>query len=384
MRIVIMIIAFTTPLYAEESLVHSLVRELPQWWKTAVIYLEVWQWALIGISIVAGLVVKKLMSLLLRGIYKITSSRNNLTWDDMLVDAFRGPTGTLAAVGLWYITLLLIKIPKATSSIVMTILQIIASIALVILAYRLTNVLILFLKDFTDKTENDLDDQLMPVVEKTLRVLVVVFGAMISLQNLGVNVMSALAGLGLGGLAFALAAKDTAANIFGSITILLDKPFRLGDWINIGEKYEGVVEDIGLRTTRIRTFAKTLIAVPNSVVAVSSIENFSRRPYRRIVANLGVTYDTTAEKIEVFIEEIKKIVVDNSFTVEEGLQVSFTRYDASSLNILVYFFVEVSHWGEELKAKQEINLAIKRKAQELGIDFAFPSQSVYIESMPEK
>ena len=214
-------------------------------------------------------------------------------------------------------------------------------------------------------------------LKKTLKFLVFVLGGLILIQNLGVNITSLLAGLGIGGLAVALAAKDTLSNVFGSIVIVFDRPFVTGDWIQV-ENVEGTVENIGFRSTQIKTFYDSIISVPNSVLATAKIDNMGKRKSRRARFTLGITYDTPPEKIELFVEGIKKIIIDNPKT-KKDFQVSFSDYADSSLNIFVNLFLLVAHWNEELQYKQIILLDILKLAQKLEIQFAFPSQSLYIE-----
>ena len=144
-------------------------------------------------------------------------------------------------------------------------------------------------------------------------------GILIVLQNMGVNVFSLLAGLGLGGLAFALAAKDTAANLFGSIMILTDRPFKIGDWVKM-DGVEGTVEEIGFRSTRVRTFYNSLITIPNATIANVQIDNLGVRQYRRTTATLGVTYDTSMEKMNQFVEGIRKIIEGNADKIKRVVE----------------------------------------------------------------
>ena len=380
---VILLLAVGIPLYAEtSSWVDSIIAQLPSWTREPYFTLTVWQWMGLGGAILIGLIIRKLVSLLMKAAHKIASSRSKSKWDDLIIEAFTGPTGTLAAVGVWYICISLLDFSKSTTAMLVTVLQVVLSVALIILFYRLTSVFIEFLSSISSRTESDLDDQLMPIVGKTLKILVVTIGSLVALQNLGINVVSALAGLGLGGLAFALAARDTAANMFGSFTIFMDQPFKMGDWVKIDGTHEGIIESIGLRTTRIRTFKKTEISLPNSVVANTSIENISRRPYRRVYTTIGITYGSPAEKVEQLVKQIRDIIRNNNHAVEEGMQVSFVDYAASSLNIMVYFFVNVNDWTQELQAKQEVYLAIMKAVENLGLEFAFPTQTIHLESMP--
>lgn len=231
---------------------------------------------------------------------------------------------------------------------------------------------------FTAKTESELDDNLVPLVIKTARILIIMFAVLTTIQDLGVNIFSLLAGIGVGGLAIALAAKDTAANFFGSLMILFDQPFKVGDWIKI-EDLEGTVEEIGFRSTRVRTFYDSLIIIPNAKIANSDIDNLGRRQFRRTVETLGLTYSTTEKQLKDFITGLNEIIKDHPLTRKNKSYVAFKRFGDSSLEILLYFFLNVSNYKDELIAKEEMFFKIKSLAEKLNVDFAFPSQSIYIE-----
>ncbi len=381
-KILFLLLIFPVTIYAEslEEWRKVILTPLPAWSSEAFLILSIWQWMGIAGAILLGFIIQRIVYYTMKLIHKIASSKTQTEWDDKIILAFTGPTGFLFAVGIWSISVYILALPAPLTNFLYQAFRIIAGIALIVLSYKLVIVLSDFLRTITSKTKSDLDDQLMPIVERTLKSLVVIIGSLIILQNLGINVFSALAGLGIGGLAFALAAKDTAANLFGSFTIFMDQPFKIGDWVKINESHEGIVESIGLRTTRIRTFQKTLISLPNAVVANSSIENISSRPVRRVLAKLGVTYGTTAKKIETFVKEIRSIIEEHEKATTEGMQVSFVEYGAFSLDIMVYFYIKVADWTEELQAKQDVYLAIMNKAEELEIEFAFPTQTIHLES----
>lgn len=225
-------------------------------------------------------------------------------------------------------------------------------------------------------TESTYDDQLVPFAAKSLKTLVVILGVLIVLQSFGLNVMSLLAGLGLGGLALALAAQDTAANLFGSITILVDHPFKVGDWIKIKDM-EGTVEDIGFRSTRIRTFYNSVIAIPNAMMAKETIDNMGIRPYRRVRQVLGLTYETPPEKIEQFCDQIRYMIKQHPKVNPDTVVVNFNNYGASSLDVLVVFHLQVFSGAEELEYQQTIFVEILNTAATMKIDFAYPTQTVY-------
>jgi MscS family membrane protein len=214
-------------------------------------------------------------------------------------------------------------------------------------------------------------------------VLIFILGTISLLYNLGINVTAFIASLGLGGLAFALAAKDTVANLFGSIAIMMDGSIRVGDWIEVNG-VEGDVEDIGMRTTKIRKFDKAVVAVPNSQIANSNIINYSRRKNRRIKMNIGVTYSTTKSQIEKIISDIRQMLQEHpNIDKDEVLLVRFDSFGASELSIFIYTYTNSPKWKEYLRVKEDINLKIMGIVERNGSSFAFPSQSIYVEQLPE-
>lgn len=216
---------------------------------------------------------------------------------------------------------------------------------------------------------------LLPYSKKVLKTLIAVIAVLILFQNFGFNVTSLLASLGIGGIAIALAAKETLSHFFGGFTVIVDKPFSVGDWI-ICNDTEGTVEDIGFRSTKVKTFYDSLLTIPNSVIANSIIDNLGKRKARRTRVNLDITYETPPEKIEAFVEGIKNIIQSNSHTRKDYYQCYFSGYGPYSLQIFLNFFLKVSDWDTELLQKQNIFLEILRLAQELELDFAFPTQTL--------
>ena len=215
-----------------------------------------------------------------------------------------------------------------------------------------------------------------------MKVFIISLGSVAVLQNFGINVSAFIASLGLGGLAFALAAKDTAANLFGGFAILTDNIFKIGDWIKIGD-VEGIVEDIGMRTTKIRAFDKRLIVLPNATIANSAVDNFSRRDRRRISMKIGLTYSTTPQQMQNILKDIREMLFNHPQIHKDPLFVYFDEFDDSSLNLFIYIFTKTAIWEEYLKIKEDINLKIIDIIQKNNSNFAFPSQSIYFENKLE-
>ncbi len=236
--------------------------------------------------------------------------------------------------------------------------------------------------DLIGKFNNELSKEMGNFVLAIVKILIMGVGLGAMLQVWGINVTALVASLGIGGLAFALAAKDTAANLFGSFSLLADKSIRIGEWIKV-KGVEGTVENIGMRTTKIRSFQKSLITVPNHIVANNPIENFSRRGIRRIKMHIGLTYGITSTQISQIIKEIKHMLQDHKgISQEDSLMVNFDSFGESTLNIFIYTFTNTANWAIYLEIREDIHLKIMKIVEGNNASFAFPSQSIYIEQSP--
>lgn len=286
------------------------------------------------------------------------------------------PLSWALTAAFWTAAIHSMAFPAGMQSLLITLVQMLLALNLIQLAYQAVVGVGDMIESFVLKTENTLDDQLAPLITKSLKVLVVILGVLLVLQNFGFNVFSLLAGLGLGGLALALAAQDTAANVFGSITIILDRPFQVGDWVKIGDT-EGTVEEIGFRSTRIRTFYQSLVSIPNATVAKEKIDNLGLRPKRRLRHNLGITYETPKEQILKFMDSIRYNLTQRPEVDKESITVAFNSMGDFSLQILINCFVTVSDGDQELRIQQELLFEIMDAAKINGVEFAYPTQLVY-------
>jgi MscS family membrane protein len=258
-----------------------------------------------------------------------------------------------------------------------------ASIGAVLILYRIADVVAERLAEAAAETESRLDDQLVPLVRKSIKILVTVVGVLFILDNLEADIWSLLAGASIAGVAIAFAAKDTVANLFGSLTVFLDRPFHVGDWVKIGS-VEGTVEEVGFRSTRVRTFYNSLVSVPNSHLVDGIVDNLGERQYRRFKTTVGIRYDTPPQRIEAFCHGIRQIVLANDHMRHDYFEVYLNDWGASSLNILVYVFFSVPDWDAELRERQNFMLEVIRLANELGVGFAFPTQTLDIEGLPDR
>ena len=257
----------------------------------------------------------------------------------------------------------------------------VAAGAVVLLAFRAIDIFTDVLARRAALTESRADDQLIPLLNTTLKGFVIVVGALFVLSNLNVNVTSLVAGLGLGGLAIALAAQDTIRNLLGGVTIFADRPFQVGDWVVVDE-IEGTVEHVGFRSSRVRTFYNSLVTVPNARMVDSGVDNMGLRRWRRYKTTLGLAYHTSTDQIQAFVEGIRAMIRANPNMRRDYYIVEFHGFGPSSLDILVYCFIDAEDWNAELRTRHVFNLDIMRLTEELGIEFAFPTQTVHIAALP--
>jgi MscS family membrane protein len=254
-----------------------------------------------------------------------------------------------------------------------------AAVALIWFIFKLVSIVDFKLKKWAASTDNAIDDVLAPLAGRTLRVFIVIMGGILIIQNLtGVKIGALLASLGIGGIAIALAAKDSIANFFGTLTILFDKPFQIGERILI-DNFDGVVEDVGFRSTRIRTLTGHLVTIPNEKVVSSGVENIGKRPHIRWLTNITITYDTPPDKVEMAVSIIKEIL-DN----HEGMhpdfppRVYFNGFNDWSLNITVFVWYHPANYWDMQEWLQPTCLEILRRFNDEGINFAFPSRTLYL------
>lgn len=359
--------------------VDVVVDELPESLHEPWLGLQIWQYIALFVWLLMGLALRKVFEFFFENYARKLVGKTETRWDDMLVEETESPISFLFMIGFFWATYTNLLLSVTTNYYLSTVFNIAFLASFVWLFYNLTNVVTQYLDDLTAKTESKLDDQLVPLIRKTLKVFIVVIGIIFILQNNGINVTSVLAGLGIGGLAIALAAKDTLANFFGSITIFTDQPFQVGELIKTSNA-EGVVEEVGFRSTRLRTLYDSVISVPNSILANTEIDNLGLRRRRRLNTTLNLTYDTSPQQMEAFVEGIKAIIKANDQINQTNYEVHFNSYGAHSLDVLVFLFFEVPGWSEQLQLQHNFLINVMRLAEEIGVEFAYPTQTLHIDS----
>jgi MscS family membrane protein len=359
----------------------GLARSFPAPLKAYVAGVQVWQILGVLFLILTSLVVQRLVMWVLATHIRRLVQHIGTGWVSKTVRHIDRPVGTLAMAAIVRLGIPALGFPVGVARVALAAAAVLVAISLVWLAYRFIDVLTDWLEAKAAATSTKLDDQLVPLVGRTLKIFVAAIGVIFVLQNFSVDVGSLIAGLGLGGLAFALAAKDTIANFFGSLTIFVDKPFQIGDWVKIGVA-EGTVEEVGFRTTRIRTFHNSLLTVPNSNLAATTVDNMGARRYRRYKTTLGLTYDTPPEKVQAFLEAVRAAILELPGMRKDFFLVELDDYGDFALKVLLYCFMDVPDWAAELRTRTELNLEILRIARRVGVSFAFPTQTLHVASVP--
>jgi len=355
---------------------------LPGPFRKALFGIELWQYLALGFLIVLGLVVRRALEFILSNRLRPLVKRFGQDWAVSVVGAVGAPGATLIMALVLWLTYPALRLPIKVTVTLETAIQLVVTFSIVWGLYRMVDVVSEVFRVRAEATESKLDDQLVPLLRKALKMVVVLAGAVFVLQNLDVNVASLLAGLGIGGLAFAFAAQDTLANFFGSVMIFLDHPFQIGDWI-VFDGAEGVVEEVGFRSTRIRTFYNSLIVVPNSKFTADKVDNYGVRQYRRCFTTLGITYDTTPEQMQAFVEGIRAIIQANPHTRKDYYEVHMSGFGNSALQVMLYFFFIVPSWTDELRERHNVFLEIMRLAKDLDVSFAFPTTTLHVKSMAQ-
>jgi len=330
-------------------------------------------WAIaVGILILSFVVVKMLYWIFSNVIRRLTS-KTKTSLDDVLIDKLEKPLTYLVLIlGYWIsIHYLVFKVN------VELVLENVAYFLLVIdftaILSRIVDALITeIIMPISEKSDSSFDNQLIPVIQKGVRSIIWILGIIIGLDNIGFDITAMIAGLGIGGLALALAAQDSVKNIFAGIMIFLDKPFRIKDRIQV-DGFDGIVEEVGLRSTRLRTLEGRIVTIPNSRFTDNSVTNVTSQPTLKVKLNLGLIYDTDEVQMQKAIDILEDIV-KNQEAITDDYAAGFNGFGDFSLNILFIYYVKPdSHW---LDTQTLVNKEILRRFNKEGLEFAFPTQTI--------
>ncbi len=359
------------------SLQSKLLKWFPPWMGEEVFLMKNIQWFGLGVIFLLGLVafvlVRFLLSRYLRRIWK----QDETIQSDEEENSSTLPFGILAFALNWIFTLRFLDLHLETFSYLMRAGYIMTAISTVWVGLKIVDILSIHFEKMAEQTDNKFDDVLVPMLKKASKVMVVSFGAVFVLHSLTFDVGNILAGLGIGGVAVALAAKDTISNLFGSVTVLIDRPFQIGDYVVLEKNIEGIVEEVGFRSTRIRTPHNSLVSIPNANLAIGHIDNYGARVMRRYKVILGLEYSTTPEKCEEFCERLRYLIKLNPKIRQDNFQVGLTDLGQSSIQVLLSVFFEGNDPMLELEEKHKLLLEILLMAKEINVSFAYPTQTIF-------
>ncbi|MCH8274608.1 MAG: mechanosensitive ion channel family protein [Armatimonadetes bacterium] len=350
---------------------------MPEFLRGTGFIVEHWQWIGIFFLILFGMTADRVLAAVLKSFVKRALARTQVVVDPDLLHSCMRPPGLIALAAIWWFGLALLALPSDIHGVAMIAVKFVIIAAIVWTTYRLVDVVSAILEQRAAKTATRFDDLLIPLIRKSLKVFVTAFGIVFIADNLQVNIGSLLAGLGIGGLAVAISAQDLLKNLFGSLAVLMDRPFEVGDWVLIGD-IEGNVIELGFRTTRIRTFYNSVVTLPNSKLLDTPVDNMGARRYRRWKTMIGITYDTPPEKIEAFCEGIRELIRRHPYTRKDFHLVYMNQFAPSSMDILLYMFFETPDWATELRERHRFYVDIVRLARKLGVEFAFPTQTLHL------
>lgn len=366
-------------------------KQTPHWIQKLATKLPFLQWELWGnalwkylfsfIYIFLAFYVSKLVDYLTNVWLRQWAKKTKTQFDDLLLELLRGPVKVVVFVFFLRVGLDVFNWPEIVQRYLNKGFTVVVAATITYLALKLVDLLLGYWRIRTSAdAERAFDEQLFPLIRKALKLFLIVVAVLVTLTNIGVDVTAAIASLSIGGLAVGLAAQDTLANLFGAVAVFVDKPFRIGDRIQL-ENIDGVVESIGLRSTRVRNLDGHLITVPNKTMGNTIITNITRRPNIRTIMNISITYDTPTQKVKRATELLNQIYRSHPKT--QDVWVSFNKFADSALNILVIHWWGGTDYKEYLAGIHELNLQVKERFDAEGINFAFPTQTIYLKQDSE-
>ena len=341
------------------------------------LFLRLWQWIGLAAAVFLGLVVDLIVRFALGAILRIVLQRFNSTLEPKAIKRSIRGFGLLAAAIVWFGSLSLLGLPLAAFEVIQPVAKVVFIIAVTWCLWRIIDLIGEIFCARANKTDTKLDDILVPMVRKTAKAVVVIFTLLNIAPLFGLEVGPLLAAVGVGTVALGFAFKNTIENIFGSVTVILDKPFQVGDWV-VYNNVEGTVESVGMRSTRVRTFYNSLVTIPNSVLITEKVDNYGMRKYRRWSTTFGLVMSTPPALIDAYCEAIREIIRVHPYTRKDYYQVWLNTFGDSTYNIMIYLFWEAPDWQTELRERHRFMLDVLRISEAMGIEFAYPTQTLLL------
>ena len=364
---------------------HLLLNQLPKLGQQPILGLAMWQYVTMIILALTGFLIYFITSRFFTFIISLIANSNlgKDRFDKKMVKRLGRILSYLLVSYMVFVIVPVLQLPTALVYYILLALRLARTILFVFLALRIVNLVRSYMLFVTDQTPNPTDEHMVPIISRIIKVLIVSAGFVQILSIFYVNVTALIAGLSIGGLAIALAAQETVRNLFGSMMIYADKPFKIGDIITVGA-FTGTIEDIGFRSTRIRTFDTSLISIPNGNLMNETINNLGLRKQRRYNTALNIAYHTPPLLVENFVDGLREIAMTHPEVDKNDIYIHLNNLGPSSIDIIFVIFFNTNDWALELKWKEEVIKSILELAASLGVQFAYPTSSLFIETMPER
>lgn len=338
---------------------------------------DLWQWLGLALLVFGGWIGAWIATGLLKRAVSPFVRRTQTDLDDRLADLMTGPVRLSIALVLFHLGTYALRLRVPVQESVGGVLKGLGVIAGTWLLMRIAHVITDVIRDRLVLEGRTSVVTMVPLARKTIKAVLIAFAAIGFLQNLGFNITGVLAGLGVGGLAVALAAQKTVENLFGGVMVTVDQPVRVGDFCRFGDKV-GTVEEVGLRSTRVRTLDRTVVTVPNAEFAQVQIENFASRDRMRLHTVLGLRYETTPDQLRHVLAGLRRLLSAHPRITDDPARVRFVAFGPHSLDLEVFAYADTTDWNEFLKIREDVYLRMMDVVAESGTGFAFPSQTLYL------
>lgn len=340
--------------------------------------IQLWQWVGLALLLLAAWAFAWLLTRLALLVLRPLSRRSTTDLDDELLDHGAPPLHLLIGLAVFALGVLALRLAEPVESFFIDLVQALVVLAVVWLAFRLVDVVSRWSSARLSDRGQVAAISMLPLARKTTKVFLAIVGVLAVLQNVGLNVTALLTGLGVGGLAIALAAQKSIENLFGGMTLVVDQPVRVGDFCRFDGDKVGTVEAIGLRSTRIRTLDRTLITIPNGDFAQMKLETFAARDRIRLIHRITLRYETTPDQLRYVLVELRRLLYAHPRVVEEPSRVRFVGFGATSLDLELFAYVDTTDFNEFLAVQEDVMLRVMDVVAESGTGFAFPSQTLYL------
>jgi MscS family membrane protein len=339
--------------------------------------LELWQWTGLLLLVFLAGVLSWFVAGIGRRILRPLAARTDTSLDDRILEATLAPARLLLAVGVFAVGSGFLELSPQAFTVLGRIEVALVVIAVAWIGLRGVDIGVGSIREHLKRNERRAALAILPMGGRSSKVFLIVIAVLVMIQNLGFNVTGLIAGLGIGGLAVALAAQKSIANLFGGVTLIADQPIQVGDFCKFGDR-TGTVEEIGLRSTRVRTLDRTLVTIPNAEFAEVQLENYAARDRIRIHAMIGLRYETSPDQLRHVLAEMRKLLIAHPMVSESPARVRFIGFGPHSLDLELFAYVKTGVWDDFLKVREDIFLRIMDIVRDSGTSFAFPSQTLYL------